>query len=970
MLIVMTISGCATLGMGEFTPPASEENTRSITNSAGQITFTYEDPDADNVALAGEFNDWDTQANPMKKENGIWKTSLELPPGKYQYKFVVNGDQWKTDPDNPNTIEDGLGGENSLIEVGKETTPAKQSDGKSQPKPSGSGYPTTFTYKPLTGGKHTVYLAGDFNNWSDSATPMKEDNGIYKKTLNLKKGKYAYKFIVDGKWLTDDNADELIDDGYGGKNSIIFVGNKEELTALRKVEFSYKPDGIVNDVYVAGSFNDWNQKANEMKKQEDGSYQTFLLLKPDEYHYKFVVNGSEWITDDKAEKFVDDGFGGKNSILVVDDSYQKVTIEKGDGEILTYGIPFEQDLQTVNPLTETKIEFKTRSHPDDVEKLFLWKDKEKIPMDLVSQSNSYDYFRAIITIPDPKKEFDYCFIYEDGGKEYFLGEKGFAKNLSEIELYHYSQETVEPFFTPDWVKNGVIYQIFPERFYNGDKANDPDFTEWYYEKINIPPDKGKKLPKHTQYFHLVEDWYDIEGLKQSPYHQGEQPDYNSFYGGDIVGVHKKLDYLADLGITIIYFNPVFQAKSNHKYDAVDYKKLDPHFGTESEFKAFMADAKKKGIRVIIDVAFNHTGETFWAFQDGMKKGEKSEYYDWFEWKKWPLPDPVPADYKPIDYYECWWGFGEMPNLNFDLELSNQTENSIKNVEDANPHWDVVNYLLDDVVEYWIGEMDLDGFRLDVPNEVPFWFWKLFREKVKSLKPDAYLVGEIWTNATEFVNNDVFDATMNYAYFKDPVMRFFVERNANAKTFDRELKPGRFNYPIQAVQVMMNLIDSHDTHRFLESAGGNISKLKLAALFQMTYVGAPHIWYGDEIGMMGGHDPDCRRPFNWKYTEDPEKVALREYYEKLIEIRKENPALRTGKFETLFTQDRIYAFERILDNEKIIVIINNEESPQNIVIDTDIQKRSVIDQISGKQYHLQDGTKLQIKLDAMSGVILK
>ncbi len=284
------------------------------------------------------------------------------------------------------------------------------------------------------------------------------------------------------------------------------------------------------------------------------------------------------------------------------------------------------------------------------------------------------------------------------------------------------------------------------------------------------------------------------------------------------------------------------------------------------------------------MAFNHTGETFWAFQEGKKNGPDSKYYKWYEWKKWPIPEPTPPNFKPSDYYECWWGFGEMPDLNYDLVLPNMAENGIKNIEHANPNWDVVNYIME-VADYWIGEMDLDGFRLDVPNEVPFWFWKLFRQHVKNIKPDAHLVGEIWSNAVEWVNNDYFDSVMNYAFFKDPVMRFFNSRNCSAKTFDRDLKPGLLLYPTQAAQTMMNLIGSHDTHRYLESANGDINRLKLAVLFGMTYVGAPHIWYGDEVGMLGAHDPDCRRPFNWKYTDDSEKVALRNYYKQLISIRK-------------------------------------------------------------------------------------
>ena len=495
--------------------------------------------------------------------------------------------------------------------------------------------------------------------------------------------------------------------------------------------------------------------------------------------------------------------------------------------------------------------------------------------------------------------------------------------------------------------------------------------------MNVAPEKGSLFKKYTQYFHFVDDWYDVSGLKKSPYHlpdsNGYQPDYYSFYGGDIEGVRQKLDYLQDLGVTILYFNPLFEAKSNHKYDAVDYMKLDPHFGTEEEFREFVAQARQRGIRVIIDVAFNHTGETFWAFQDGKKNGPSSKYYDWYEWKKWPLPDiasmPNPSgtsDYKPIDYYECWWGYGEMPNLNFDLDRTNPSENSVKDIGQSNPNWDVVNYILD-VSEFWIGEMDIDGFRLDVPNEVPFWFWELFRDKVKSIKPDAYLVGELWSNAVDWVNDDYFDAVMNYAYFKDPVMRFFNNRQCNSTTFDRDLKQGLNLYPSQATQVMMNLIDSHDTFRFLESCNGAESRLRMAVMFQMTYVGTPHIWYGDEIGMMGGHDPDCRRPFEWNYTEDEGRVELRDYYKKLIEIRKSHSCLMTGSFETLVADGMVYGFKREDDACSVTVLINNDTKRNKLKLPS--KSEVLINLMSGDNYQVDEGY-VEIDLPPMSGAILK
>ena len=279
--------------------------------------------------------------------------------------------------------------------------------------------PVKFTYQPLIGGKHEVFLAGDFNNWSQTETLMREIDGIYETTLYLKKGKYGYKFIVDGQWLTDENADEFVSDGYGGQNSVIFVGNKKDINAIRKVEFVHRPKKIVKEVYLVGSMNDWNQKIDRMLETKPGVYVISLLLKPDEYHYKFLEDGMNWITDENANSFIDDGFGGKNSVLVVDDKFGKVTITKKDGIFLDYGISTLQNLETINPLSSTKIEFKTKAHSDDVESIYLLKNDELIKMNKIAEDGSYDYFQKIIKLQNEDEEFNYCFVYHDGKKEFY-----------------------------------------------------------------------------------------------------------------------------------------------------------------------------------------------------------------------------------------------------------------------------------------------------------------------------------------------------------------------------------------------------------------------------------------------------------------------------------------------------------------------------------------------------------------------
>jgi glycosidase len=402
---------------------------------------------------------------------------------------------------------------------------------------------------------------------------------------------------------------------------------------------------------------------------------------------------------------------------------------------------------------------------------------------------------------------------------------------------------------------------------------------------------------------------------------------------------------------------------------MDYLKIDPHFADEETFKAFTAKAHEHGIRIIVDMAFNHTGDWHFAFIDSKEKGRESEYWTWYEWKRWPLPEGRISN--PLDYYDCWWGFGIHPNLNYDLSRPNNQENGVDNIADAEPNMDVVEYILE-VPRYWIGELGIDGFRLDVPNEVPFWFWREFRRVVDEVKPDAFLIGEIWGNAMPWLGPDYFHSTMNYKYFRDPVLKFFALGQGSAAQLDRELAPGRSLYPIQATQVMMNLIDSHDTERFVTVAGNNDDRLMLAALFQMTYVGIPQIYYGDEVGLRGGKDPDCRRTFPWTWEQSPRRKRIHDFYRKVISIRRRFGALRTGSFETLLTEGKVCSFLRRDDANTVVVAINNEQKARTIEIALDHagipEGASFLDELGGGSYTAREGV-VTVELAPLSGAIL-
>jgi cyclomaltodextrinase len=746
-------------------------------------------------------------------------------------------------------------------------------------------------------------------------------------------------------------------------------------SALKKVTFTFEPTETYNQVFLAGTFNGWKPDATAMKKEDD-HWEITLYLAEGEYRYKFVADGN-WITDMKAEKFYPDGYGGQNSAIIVDDSFEDFALARGDGEITTEGLRHRSEAWERTSSPDGTVTIRVRTWMGDVAEVYLclrdsggeealWQQYDCIPMDLYDSDGTYDYYEATTDL----KHITYYFRLTDGDESLVLDRQGARKGpQGALNLFTFDSAGVATFSTPDWVKEGIIYQIFPERFANGDEANDPGFTEWYYKGVAELPPSGKT---NGEYFHLVEDWYDVAGLKESPYKTDGKPDWNSFYGGDIAGVRQNLDYLEDLGITVIYLNPIFEAKSNHKYDAASYMTVDPHFGTNERFAQFVADCHSRGMRVIVDLAYNHTGHTFFAFVDAREKGRESEYWDWYEWKKWPIPGPIEwTPPNPSDYYECWWNFGQMPNLNFDMARSNPNENSVVNISNAQPNWPVVNHLLD-ATEYWLVEMDVDGCRLDVANEVPFWFWELFRDRVKTTKPDAYIVGELWGASPEYVNGRYFDAVMNYKYFRDPVLAFFAKGEIPADEFDRAIAPGRLIYPEEGVHAMMNLLGSHDTERFLTAAGGDIRRLKLAMLFAMTYVGAPTIYYGDEVAMEGQDDPDNRRPFYWAWPEEADRIEVHEYVRTLISLRKQHPCLVSGSFTTLRGRDQIYAFRRMGPSQEAVVLLNADQVDRVVDLALDTELEAYLDALDGSTvpvYTGFEGPAVTITLPALSGRVL-
>jgi cyclomaltodextrinase / maltogenic alpha-amylase / neopullulanase len=498
------------------------------------------------------------------------------------------------------------------------------------------------------------------------------------------------------------------------------------------------------------------------------------------------------------------------------------------------------------------------------------------------------------------------------------------------------QRVVEGFVTPDWARDAIWYQIMLDRFANGDPSNDPPNTRpWQSAWTALSPWESQG----GQTF-----W--------------EWAVFNRHYGGDLAGLRARIPYLRSLGVNAIYLNPVFEAPSPHKYDAANFVHIDDNFGVKDGaapedlldprtwalnagdrlFLDVVKECKAAGLRVIVDGVFNHVGDQHVAFLDVRQNGAKSRYAEWFRVRS----------FEPFAY-DGWAGFGQLPEF-----AKSQTGFASDAVRDH----------IFAVTRRWMdpnGDGDpsdgVDGWRLDVPNEVPARFWSEWRALVKKLNPDAYIVGEIWKRADGWLDGTTFDAVMNYQFAQAVVQ--WAAGEIKPSELDRRLAAVRLAYPEQATAVLQNLLDSHDTDRLVsmianpgrgydrgnsERPGSSYKGARpsdeayrralLAVAVQMTYVGAPMIWYGDEVGMWGSDDPFCRKPMLWADlppNEDPDeriRAGHLDVYRALIKLRNDTPALRRGAFKTLVAdgERNLWVFERRLGDEVVVVALNGSREP--------------------------------------------
>lgn len=526
----------------------------------------------------------------------------------------------------------------------------------------------------------------------------------------------------------------------------------------------------------------------------------------------------------------------------------------------------------VYPTARNQLVFRIRTAKKELRecKIIYWNRDDGITkeqsMECYARDGLFDYFQGKITFKKVARYQKYYFYLEDiHGEIWYFSTYGIGNMPPQSGFFEYLYANGNDVIaTPGWARGTIYYQIFPERFYNGDYGNDP---------VNS------------------ETW-------------GTVPTRENYMGGDLAGISQKLPYLKELGVECIYLNPVFEGDFNHKYATKNYFRIDPMFGTNEEFKELVRQCHLQGIRVLLDGVFNHTGVNFPIFQDILKNQEQSNYLDWFLIEKFPVTISK-------DRYECVGAYPYMPKLNT-----------------ANP--EVRNYIID-VMDYWLREYQIDGWRLDVADEVDIGVWETARLALKEKYPECILIGETWGYGGRQLKGNQLDSVMNYL-FRDALWDYFGRKEISTEVFDNRINTIIALYKEETCQLLYNLLDSHDTERFLHICGGDKRILKMAAAFQMLFVGSPAIYYGDEAGITGENDPDCRRCMIWDGQADQD---LFQWYQKIISFRKTYRCIREGSYRTILadSEESVFAFIRYYEekgtSEIIYALFNNSSGQKKI-----------------------------------------
>ena len=716
--------------------------------------------------------------------------------------------------------------------------------------------------------------------------------------------------------------------------------------------FRFQPRADAQRVVVLGSFNAWDRAANPLQGPDaNGQWTAHVMLDTGVYQYKFVVNNEEWYSDPANTDRVPDGFGKFNSVLRLGRLTRLTasTAKVGDGQIDALGLAHQSPSALyIQPTGKNELCIRYRTLAHDVQHVWLaLKGAAETEMSVVCEGPLFAYWEARATVPAGDKQqgpdvrgIAYTFVLDDGG----------GRVCDPYGSYYYTLAPATMVQAPEWAKQAIWYEIMLDRFRNGDPSNDHDPVRAWTSEWFTPA-----------------EW---EGKDGQTFYQAFAS--NRFYGGDIAGLEAELPYLKELGVNALYLTPVFKAPSYHKYDVQNYLHIDDGLGVKGDhekvagqedlldpntwkwtpsdqrFLAFLKKAHEMGFHVILDAVFNYVGSDHPAFVDVQNNGKQSRFADWFDVTSW----------EPFAY-KGWAGFAARPA--FGKDQNGFASPSLKKHLFA-------------VTRRWMdpnGDGDpsdgVDGWRLDVPNDIPRPFWVEWRQFVKKIKPDALITGEVWDRADQWLDGQHFDAVTNYEFAKTAVAWIFDHKQkipasaAAARFMELQLA-----YPLAATYALQNLIDGHDTDRLASMAQNpdreydrgdrvqdnnpqydnnkpapqSYARARLAALLQMTYVGAPQIYYGDEAGMWGADDPTNRKPMLWKdlqpYEKPEENVVLEEqlaFYKQAAALRKGHPALQTGSFKTLLADDvaDVWAFVRSDAGEHVLVVLNASETPRTVQI---------------------------------------
>ncbi len=985
------------------------------TNGNGTTTFvtTVSTNENDNVQLVY------AEKNDIEREKTIDLSKGMDSSGKFNGSFAVN-EVFFGDDDVALVYYYKVNG-NRVVD---ESQPIEQVGGKPY---------NTYNRGKFEG--RAVYVPGTFpgDSWNPASNKMEyKGNGLYEYTFkNVPAGNIEFK-IAMGTW--DENYGQ---DGVAGGNNIqIAVPKTQDVTVKYMDLVTHYAVTSLDYVDAKIMLQGTNIPEGAMFTDPGLSriYECKVALKAGIYSdVKAVYDGQEYkvdeftLSEDREVTFyfdpVNDIYYNDSTKPEIDSSkvhfnsketaYKSVYGAVCEGEKVTYSIDTGKDATNVKLVikgTENKTVTLEKQEKD-----------EKATWSGDVTLNSYGRYKYFFVV----YYGSYLKIYCDNDGYYGTGVLTDLTSLKAYDLTVYKKG----YTTPDWMKNAVIYQIFPDRFYNGDTSNDDKqttargaidyefITNWY------------TLPENPEQETANKDTYPKNAFS------GDGNWSNEIYGGDLAGITKRMDYLKALGVNVIYLNPVFSSISSHRYDTSDYSKIDPVLGTLGDFEELVDVAKKNDMHIVLDGVFNHVSDDsvyfdryykfvgkdnkvgaypYWAYvydymnennvlKDEAVKAAKAyfgkkgvtdySYTEWFEITNTQLVDSDGNNTvdtigdrkgKPVYGYSGWWGYDSMPVIMSTNGSEYQTGTWGKEIIEG----------ADSIGQYWLSKGS-NGWRLDVANEVSDETWQHFRESVKKLDDDNVVIGEIWTEATQYLLGDMYDSVMNYV-FRDAVCAF--AKGGKASDSMKSLENIRELYPKEAFYAMMNLVSSHDTARILSYLDGvqddraqkevenafpsyettsEEAKLKqyLVAFIQMTYPGAPTIYYGDEIGMVGADDPDDRRAMTWGEG----NKELVEWYATLAKIRSEYSVLRTGSIvpfdvttEDNKIIDSVMGYTRGDDDDQMIVLANNSEKETTVSISVaefkGITSGSLYDLVSGEKYEVKD-QKVTVKVPAYNGVIL-